>query len=126
MSEAENERPYDLEDRLVDFGVRVMDVVEALPDTRVGNHVANQLIRCGTSPAPNYGEAQGAESRNDFVHKMRVCLKELRETRIWLRMAQRKGLIKPEDRLIPLMGECEEPISIFYKSIKTAEKNREK
>ena len=70
----------DLEDRLVDFAVRVISVVEALPTTKAGNHIAGQLVRAGTSPAPNYGEAQSAESRKDFIHKMKITLKQLRET----------------------------------------------
>ena len=68
-------RVFDLEDRLIDFAVRVIRLAESLPKNKVGDHIAGQLIRCGTSPAPNYGEAQSAESRSDFVHKMKVCLK---------------------------------------------------
>ncbi len=68
--------------RLIDFAVRIIRTAESLPKTRAGNHIAGQRIRCGTSSAPNYGEAQSAESRSDFIHKMKVCLKELRETRI--------------------------------------------
>ena len=124
MSHEKKQRIYDLEDRLIDFGVRAMDVVEVLPDTRSGNHVAGQLIRCGTSPASNYGEAQSAESQGDFIHKMKVCLKELRESRIWLKMIMRKWLIKPSTRLEPILTECNELISIFVASIKTAQKNK--
>jgi four helix bundle protein len=76
--------PAELEDRLIDFAVRIINVVEALPSSKAGNHVAGQLIRSGTAPAPNYGEAQSAESRKDFIHKMKIALKELRETLIWL------------------------------------------
>jgi four helix bundle protein len=79
---------YDLEERLLDFAVRIIEIVEALPNTRTGNHIAGQLLRCGTSPAPNYGEAQSAESRQDFVHKMKICLKELRETNVWLKIVR--------------------------------------
>jgi four helix bundle protein len=86
--------------------------------------VANQLLRSGTSPAPNYGEAQGAESRKDYIHKMSVCLKELRETRIWMVMIQRKPLIEPPEKLDPIIQECNELIAIFVKSIKTAEGNK--
>jgi four helix bundle protein len=77
-------RTFDPEDRLIDFTIRIIVTAESLPKTKVGNHIAGQRIRCGTSPAPNYGEAQSAESRSDFIHKMKVCLKELRETRVWL------------------------------------------
>ena len=95
-----------------------------MPKTKVGNHISGQLIRCGTSPAPNYGEAQSAESIADFVHKMKVCLKELRETRVWLLMIVRTHLIKSESKLEPLIDENNELISIFVKSIDTAKKNR--
>ena len=73
---------YDIEDRLIDFAVRIIALIESLPKNKVGKHVGGQLLRSGTSPAPNYGEAQGAESRSDFIHKMKICLKELRETRV--------------------------------------------
>jgi len=78
-------REFDLEERLIDFAVRVIRTAESLPKTKIGNHISGQLIRSGTSPAPNYGEAQSAESRADFIHKMRLALKELRETRTRLR-----------------------------------------
>ena len=119
------DKANDLEDRLVDFAVRIIGVVEALPDTKAGNHIAGQLVRSGTSPAPNYGEAQSAESRNDFIHKMKVALKELRETQIWLKIIMRKPLC-PADRLVPLIQENDELISIFVKSVKTAQQNKEK
>ena len=76
------DNPRDLEDRLIDFAVRIINVIEALPNTKVGNHIGGQLLRSGTSPAPNYGEAQSAEFRRDFIHKMKIALKELRETLI--------------------------------------------
>src|ERR1700712_3265100 len=75
---------YDLEERLLDFAVRIVRLTSKLPRTRAGNHVARQFLRSGTSPLPNHGEAQAAESVADFVHKMKVCLKELRESRRWL------------------------------------------
>jgi four helix bundle protein len=115
---------FDLQDRLIDFAVRVMNVVESLPTTRTGNHVAGQLLRSGTSPAPNYGEAQSAESRKDFLHKMKIALKELRETHVWLLTIQRKPLIEPADKLEPIIKECNELISIFVASVRTAEKNQ--
>ena len=110
----------DLEDRLINFAVRITQVVEDLPDSKLGNHVGGQLMRSGTSPAPNYGEAQSAESRKDFVHKMKVALKELRETLIWLRIIERKELCNPK-RLQDIIAECNELIAIFVKSVKTAE-----
>ena len=75
---------YDLEDRLLEYSARIIKIVEALPSSRVGNHVAGQRFRSGTSPYANHGEAQAAESSNDFIHKMRICLKELRESMRWL------------------------------------------
>ena len=117
---------FDIEERLIDFAVRIIRTVESLPKTKVGNHIAGQLIRWGTSPAPNYGEAQSAESRSDFIHKMKVSLKELRETRIWLLMIVKANLIKPASKLEPLINENNELISIFVTSVKTAkEKNKE-
>ena len=113
-------RIYDLEDRLVDFAVSMIDIVERIPTGRAGTHIANQLVRSGTSPAPNYGEAQSAESRKDFVHKMKVSLKELRETRIWLRILLRKAMIEPVDDVDAGLSECQELIKIFAKSITTA------
>ncbi len=117
---------FDLEDRLIDFAVRIIEVVRSLPNTRIGNHIGRQLIRSGTSPAPNYGEAQGAESRSDFIHKVRICLKELRETKVWLMMIIRLNLIKSASRLYPLIDENEQLISIFMISIKTAKENEYK
>ena len=113
-------RIFDLEERLIDFAVRIIQTAESLPKTKVGNHIAGQLIRCGTSPAPNYGEAQSAESRADFIHKMKVCLKELRETRVWLLMIVKANLIKSASKLKSLIEENNELISIFVISVKTA------
>ncbi len=113
---------FDLEDRLVDFAVRVVNVVEALPETKAGRHVAGQLVCAGTSPAPNYGEAQSAESSRDFVHKMKIALKELRETNVWLKIIERKPLCEPE-RMKGISAECNELIAIFVKSIQTAQAN---
>ena len=117
---------YDLEDRLVEFAARIIDVVEALPNSRAGNYIAGQLIRCGLAPAMLYGEAQSAESRDDFVHKMKIVLKELKETRVCLKLIIRKQLIKPISRLDFLKNECEELIKIISKSIETASKNNKK
>ncbi len=119
-------RQYDLEERLIDFSIMVMDLVDVLPKTRVGNHIASQLIRCGTSPAPNYAEAQSAESRSDFIHKIKIVLKELREVRVWLSLIQRKRLAQPAERLVATLTECNELISIFVASISTAEKRKSK
>ena len=119
-------RTFDLEERLIDFAVRIIRTAESLPKTKVGNHIAGQLIRCGTSPAPNYGEAQSAEARSDFIHKMKICLKELRETKVWLIMIVRAKLMKPASKLEILIDENDELISIFVTSIKTANRNKKK
>ena len=117
---------FDLEDRLIDFAVRIIRMAESLPKTKIGNHISSQLIRSGTPPAPNYGEAQSAESRADFVHKMRLALKELRETRIWLFIIVRAGLINPTSKLESLLDENNQLISIFVTSIGTAKQNKNK
>ena len=116
---------FDLEDRLVDFASSVVELTEALPNTRAGNHFAGQLLRSGTSPAPNYGEAQAAESRRDFVHKPGIRLKELRESRIWLRIVQRRTMLKASV-VVPVLRETEELIRIFKTSIATTKRNETK
>jgi len=115
---------YDLEERLIQFALLIIDIVEMLPNTRAGNHIAGQLIRSGTSPAFNYGEAQVAESRDDFIHKMKICLKELKETHIAVQIIRRKPLIKDFTKVDKGITECKELISIFVRSIKTARKNK--
>ena len=84
------ERKFNLEDRLIDFTVMIADIVEALPNTKAANHIGGQMIRSGCSPALNYGEAQEAGSRKDFIHKMGICRKELRETKVALKIIIRK------------------------------------
>jgi len=106
-------KKYDLEDRLIDFAVRVITTAESLPKSKAGNHFAGQLIRSGTSSAPNYGEAQSAESRADFIHKMKVSLKEPRETLVWLKMIKRAKFIEPSSKIEPLLDENNQLISIF-------------
>ena len=113
-------RKYDLEERLLNYTINIIKVVEALPNTRTGNHIANQLLRSGTSPYPNHGEAQAAESNNDFIHKMRICLKELRETYRWLKVIRKLKLISYVDKANNVLSETEELIKIFVTSIKTA------
>jgi four helix bundle protein len=115
---------YDLEDRLVEYTCRMIDVVDALPQTRVGNYVAGQLIKCWHSPAFNYGEVQAAESRADFIHKLGICLKELKECRTALKIIIKKEMIKPVGRLQGVFKETEELISIIAKSIDTAKRNK--
>lgn len=120
------DKVYDLEDRFVEFAARVIDVVESLPNTRAGNYLAGQLIRCGLAPALLYGEAQSAESTDDFIHKMKIIVKELKESRVCLKLIIRKQMIKPVSRLNNLKDECEELIRIISKSIDTARKNNKK
>lgn len=123
-SEPENKRAdWDaLEERLLDFAARAGLVVDALPDTRMGRHVAGQLVRCGTSPAPNYAEACAAESRADFVHKLGIVLKELRESRVWLRLSVKSKLL-PITKLSALIAECTQLMNIIGKSIVTTKAN---
>jgi len=116
-------KKYDLEDRLVEFTCRMIDVVEALPNTRSGNYIAGQLVRSCHSPTLNYGEAQAAESRNDFIHKLKLVLKELKECRNALKIIRRKELIKPVSKLNDICNETEELIAIIAKSIETTKKN---
>lgn len=120
-------RIFDIEDRLINFAVRIIRLAEALSKIRAGSHIANQIIRSGTSPASNYGEAQSAESQADFIHKMQICLKELRETRVWLLMTAKANLVKSASQLDLLIDENNQLISIFVTSIKTSkQKRREK
>jgi four helix bundle protein len=120
-----NTARFDLEDRLLDFSARIIRLVDALPNTRAANHVAGQLLRCGTSPYGNHGEVEAAESRRDFVHKLRICLKELKETRRWLRLLQKASFV-PGKKMGAILGETEELIKIFFTSVRTAEKTSEK
>jgi four helix bundle protein len=117
------EKQYDLEERLLEYAAALIRLVERLPNSRAGNHLAGQLLRSGTSPLPNHGEAQAAESRNDFVHKFSICLKELKETRRWLRLARRVPLIKPPTEFDTLLEETEALIRIFATSVRTAQRN---
>lgn len=100
-------KPDDLSERLLEFAARIGKVVDALPETRLGQHVAGQLVRSGTAPAPNYQEACAAESRRDFIHKMRIALKELRESHCWIKLIVRSELL-PRDRMTGLSSEADE------------------
>ena len=112
-------RTYDLEERLIDFVLLLDKITESLPSTRLANHLVGQIVRSSTSPALNYGEAQAAESQKDFVHKMQIILKELRETKICLKIIIRKKYID-ETNTKPVLKENEELIAIFAKSVQTA------
>jgi four helix bundle protein len=115
-------RPQELEDRLIDFAVAMIGLVESLPNTKAGCHIAGQLLRSATSPAPNYGEARSAESRRDFVHKMKISLKELRETMIWLKIVSRKKLVN-DPIVSTAILEFNELIAIFVSSTRTADED---
>jgi len=116
-------KKFDLQDRLIDYAVRIINVSEQLSNSKTGKHISSQILRSGTSPAPNYGEAQSAESSADFIHKLKVALKELRETEVWLKIIVKSKNIEPTEKLLPLLKETEELISIIFKSIDTAKKN---
>ena len=109
----------DLEERLIEFAVRIVKLCNAMPKTTVGRHLGNQLVRSGTSPAFNYGEARAAESKRDFVHKMRVVHKELNESNINLKIIHRSKLLS-ENLLSSIMDECDQLCRIFNTSIQTA------
>jgi four helix bundle protein len=108
-----------LEERLVSFGSRIVALTAKLPQTLQGKHIAGQLLRSGTAAAPNYGEARGAESRADFIHKLGVALKELKETAVWLRMLSQTNLLKPES-VVDILAENFELCKILNASRKTA------
>jgi four helix bundle protein len=108
-----------LQERLIDFSVRIIKLSASLPKTTAGKHIAGQILRSGTSPAPNYGEARGAESHADFIHKLSIVLKELNETLIWLSIIERSSLLKAE-LLTGLVEESRELGRIFTSSLRTA------
>lgn len=121
-----SKRKFDLEDRLTDFAVLIIEVSESLHATPAGRHIAGQIVRSGTSPALHYGEAQSAESSKDFVHKLKILLKELRETFIGLKIIKRVPLSNKLALIEQAYSECNELIAIFNTSVKTAQKNSEK
>ena len=121
-----NLKKFDLQERFIDYAVRIINVSEQLPETKAGRHISSQILRSGTSPAANYGEAQSAESKADFIHKLKVGLKELRETEVWLKIIVQAKLIQPSTKLSPLLQETDELISILFKSIDTAKKKKER
>lgn len=117
---------YDLEERLLAYAARVIRLTNALPDCRAGRHVADQLLRSGTSPMASHGEAQAAESPDDFIHKLSVGLKELKESRRWLRLIVLADLLGDAGRVEPLLLETEELIRIFGASIRTSRARKSK
>jgi four helix bundle protein len=117
--------PEEMSERLLDFAVRVGKVVNALPSTRLGRHIAGQLVRSGASPGPNYEEGCAAESRADFVHKLSICLKELRESRYWIRLIIKSGLL-PKVKMTQLLDECTQLCKVVAQSIVTAKRKTTK
>jgi four helix bundle protein len=120
-----SEKKYDLEERLLEYSTSIVRLIEQLSNTRAGSHVASQLLRSGTAALPNHAEAQSAESPADFVHKLKICLKELRESFRWLLLIRRVPLVQKVDEVNSLISETDELIRIFVKSIKTAQEKRE-
>ena len=112
-----------LSERLLDFVVKVIKIADSLPKTVSGRHIGGQLIRAGTSCGSNYEEGCGAESRPDFVHKMSIVLKELKETRFWLRLIHRNGMISYKD-IDPVMDECEQLCVHYWKKYLYGEKKK--
>jgi four helix bundle protein len=113
----------DLEERLINFSVLIIEIIDEMPNKKAANHLAGQLVRSGTSPSLNYGEAQSAESRKDFVHKIKIVLKELRESFVCLKIIERAKLYKSKEKIDKALIENNELISIFVKSVETAQKN---
>jgi four helix bundle protein len=113
--------PDDLAERLLEFAARIGQVVDALPDTRLGRRIAGQIVRCGTSPAPNYEESRAAESRADFVHKITIALKELRETHYWLRLIVKARLLS-KAKMAKLVDEANQLCRILGQSVTTAKR----
>ena len=122
-AEVNEQQAHDLEERLIQFSARISRLSEELPRSRPGNDIANQILRCGTSPLSNHGEAQAAESPADFLHKMMICLKELREAHRWLRLIHIIPLLKKPRLIEPLIDECDQLIRIFVASVRTASGN---
>ena len=113
-----------LQERLIKFSVSILNLSERFPSHYSGKYFSQQLIRSGTSPALNYAEALSAESKADFIHKMKICLKELRETQVNLQIVFEKNYVKEMN--LDIMNECSELVAIFTSSIKTLKKERGK
>lgn len=121
---AQKAKIWDLEERLIDFAVNIISISESLPNTKAGNHLAGQIVRSGTSPALNYGEAQDAESNQDFIHKIKIVLKELRETFVSLKIIRKAKLYNNDTIMEKNLEENNELISIFVATVKTAKSRK--
>jgi len=116
---------FDLEERLISFSSLIIEIVNITPNDKVGSNLSGQLVRSGTSVSLNYGEAQSGESRRDFIHKIKIVLKELRETFICLKLIKRSHLLEDETKLDKAIDENDQLIAIFVKSVETARSNNE-
>ena len=108
-----------LEERLIEFASQIIRFSTEIPKTPAGRHIAIQILRSGTSPAPNYAEARGAESRADFIHKLGVVQKELNETAVWLRVLL-KTVAEKKENFIAILQENQELARIIAAAVKTA------
>lgn len=115
---------FNLQQRLLEYAANIIRLVESLPTSRSRSHIGGQLLRSGTSPLANHAEAQAAESADDFVHKMSICLKELRESLRWLHLIRMVPLVRPAQRVDMVLGETDELIRIFHRSIETANRRK--
>lgn len=123
MSSGKAGRKFDLEERLIEYVIQISNIVDVMYRTFLGKNIAVQITRSSSSTALNYGEAQGAESSKDFIHKLKIGLKELKESRISLKIAKKKPLVKNTDIIVAALKETEELIAIIYKSIQTSKRN---
>ncbi len=115
----------DIQERFIDFAVNIIQFTSKLPKSAAGKHISGQILRSGTSPAPNYAEARSAESSNDFIHKLKITLKELNETTIWLQIITRSKML-PIEECIDLQKECDELCRIIGTSVKTSQSRKKK
>jgi len=122
-AEGKGKKVYDLEERLLAFASAVIDLTEKLPHSRAGVHVVGQMLRSGTSPYPSHGEAEAAESREDFIHKLKVCLKELRETQRWARLIHHQRWAPEDPTSLFVLSESAQRTRLFFASIQTAQNN---
>ena len=118
-------RTFDLQERFIGYAASIIKLADGIPETKAGKHICSQILRSGTSPAPNYGEAQSAESPSDFIHKLKIALKELRETEVWLKIIVRVEMIQTS-KLSSILTETDELIAILVTSIQTAKRNKER
>ncbi len=114
---------FDLEERLISFSTLIIEIVKEMPTDKIGGNLSGQLVRSGTSVSLNYGEAQSGESRKDFIHKIKIVLKELRETYVCLKIVKRTHLLRDVTNIDKALIENNELISIFVKSVETAQRN---